>query len=174
MPPVLLVRLTPSLPVPPVHEVLPKFTLAVVLLTVIHPVDHPEIVVEPIFIEPVTRLGPSVKPPPVLAVDVTLVNDPDKAPPLMFIVRPDPLSVTSLTVNVPMFVPLMSDESPVAVPLSPIVNPRMRLLLPVPSRTLSVRLPVDSTGFAPPVGGKVVEPEGVAKPVMVSRLAVAP
>ena len=99
----LLVRLIPSLP-PSVQEVFPKVTFAVVLLTVIHPRLKFEIVVEPISIEPVTKLGPSVIPPPVLLVEVTLVNDPDKAPPLIFKVCPVPFSVTSLTVKVPMLV----------------------------------------------------------------------
>src|SRR5262245_23398452 len=174
----LLVRLTPSLLVPlPVHEVFPKVilevTAAAVLLTVIHPVAQFEIVVEPMLIDPVTLL--SVSPCPLLLFEETLVNDPDRAPPLMFKVRPLPFRVTSLTVRVPMFVPLMSEESPVAVvPLSPTVNPRIKLLLPVPSRMLSVRLPVVNTGFAPLVAGSTGEPDGVVRPVIVSMLAVAP
>src|SRR5215813_3763485 len=168
----LFVRLTPSLP-PRVHEVFPKSTFAVVVLTEIHPVRKLEIVVEPRAIDPVTPVN--VSPWPVLLVDVTLVNDPDNAPPLMFRVRPVPFSTTSLTVKVPMFaLPLMSDESPLTPPLSQTVNPRMRLLFPVPSRMLSVRLPVVNTGLAPLVVGKTVEPEGVLRPVMVSMLAVAP
>src|SRR5215475_6644050 len=86
----LLVRFTPSLP-PLLHGVFPKLTLAVVVLTVIQPVVKPEIVVEPRLIEPVTPVR--VSPCPVLPVEATLVNDPDKAPPLMFSVRPFPLSV---------------------------------------------------------------------------------
>src|SRR5262245_25131884 len=85
VPDALLKRLIPSLP-PLVHEVFPKLMLDVtagaVLLTVIQVVAQFEIVVEPMLMVPVTLF--SVSPWPLLLVDVTLVKDPDRAPPLMF------------------------------------------------------------------------------------------
>src|SRR5215468_7083162 len=124
----LFCRLTPS--VPPVQLVLPKVILAVELLTKIHCVELPEIVVEPREIVPATEAREI--PWAVLLEDVSEISAEvaAKVPLLRFKAWPVPLSITSGVTLLPSVnVPKLALDSFAPVVL-PITSPRT--VLPVP------------------------------------------